>query len=668
MKFSFKQVEMKKNFFIIKIIVFQNTKRSILDRCFLQRRETMKKPFYRKLTIFAAACYLLQVGATTSNGAEVNPQYENRSDIPSQYTWKLEEIYPNQKSWDKDVKSVVSQADQFYRYKGTLSKSASHLKNILEQYSTIMRKHDKIYIYASLKLHTNASNADLQSSTDQADHMSMNVMEKTSWLYTDISKLPTKKLKTYINDPQLSAYKYVLEEMMRTKEHTLPEKMEELLLKTAPIASVPESTFTMLEKDIPFPSFMAASKTALPLNRFNYSTYMESSDRVIREKAFQTYYHTLKQYQDTFAQTLGGQVKASNAYAKIRHYPNAIAASLDSNNIPVRVYGGLIQSVHRGLPLLHRYMAVKKQLLHVSPMHMYDLRAPLSKKDNQYVSFEEAKKRVIDGLSIWGEDYTDVLTKAFNERWIDVYSTQDKHGGAYQWGSYDTHPYVLLNYRGTNDDVSTIAHELGHAMQSYYTKKAQPYLTAGYPTFLAEIASTMNEQLLWHDTYKKAKTKEEKIALLCDRLEGFRTTLFRQTQFAEFEKIIHEKDQQGESLNAEAMSNIYLELNKKYYGPSIVSDPEIAVEWAKIPHLYNNFYVYQYATSFAASIDLTEQILKEGRPAINRIHHHLLTAGGSENPLFILKKSGVDMSTDQPIREAMKAFDETLTELENLLK
>jgi oligoendopeptidase F len=453
---------------------------------------------------------------------------------------------------------------------------------------------------------------------------------------------------------------------VRTKSHTLPKDIEQILAKSTQVAGIPYDTFAMLSKDMKLPTIKDESGKDVPLTSANYSSYMASTNRDIRKAAFDGMYHTLDTFQHTFAQTLSGQVKLDNYYASVRKYPSALTASVDPNNVPPDVYSQLITTVNKNLPLLHRYISLKKKILGLDELHMYDIYTPLAKNDTAYIPYDEAQQIIGDALKPLGDDYVKVLSQAFQNRWIDVYSTDDKQSGSYQLGVYNTHPYVLLNYQGNYESVSTIAHELGHAMQSYYTDHHQNFLNANYPIFTAEVASTLNETLLNKYLYAHANTKQEKMYLLNQYLENFRTTLFRQTQFAEFEKIIHEKEQAGESLNAEALDRIYLDLNKKYYGSDMVSDDQIAMEWARIPHFYRNFYVYQYATSFAASNALAKQVLDQGKPAVERIHDKFLSAGNSAPPLDVLKAAGIDMSSPEPIEQAMKVFEESLNELEKL--
>jgi oligoendopeptidase F len=600
--------------------------------------------------------------------AEQAPVYKSRAEIPEQYKWKLDHIYADKAAWEADVKKVEEMAKAYAKHQGKLADSAAAMKQALDDYVAMMRIFEKVYVYANMSLDVNSANAALQELADSAEKLNTLVSEKTAWMSPEIVAIPDGKMKEFLASKELAEYKLYLEDIVRTKPYSLSKEMEELLAQSSTLANSPGNIYDMLSKDVRFPKIKDEKGKEVQLTRANFISYMESKDRRVRKEAFEAYYQTLEKFQDTFAQTFAAKVKADNFYAKARKYNSALEASLIPNNIPTKVYDELINTVNKNLPLMHRYMELKKKMLGVKDLHMYDIYTPIVPADTKYIPYEESKKMVLDGLRMLGDDYVKVLDEGFKGGWVDVYSTDDKRTGAYQWGAYDTHPYVLLNYQGTLDDVFTIAHEMGHAMQSYYTNKKQPYIASNYPTFTAEVASTMNETLLFKSMYANAKTKQEKMYLLNQYLENFRTTLFRQTQFAEFERAIHEKEQAGESLNAESLKKLYLDINKKYYGPTMISDQEIAMEWARIPHFMNyRYYVYQYSTSFAASQALAKRVLDEGKPAVDRIKTNFLEAGNSAPPIEVLKAAGVDMSTPKPIEDAMKIFEETLTELEKLV-
>ncbi|TPG83628.1 oligoendopeptidase F [Brevibacillus laterosporus] len=594
--------------------------------------------------------------------------YQNRKEIPTIFTWNLANTYPNLTSWEKDKQEVKRLADDFAKHQGKWGQSAKALAQGMEAYSQLMRLLDKVNVYATLNFDIQTADPSAQAILNQAEKIRVYVKEKTAWVGPELILIPDQKMEKFLQAKELAPYKPFIEEKLRTKQHMLPKEQEQLLASFTSLGENPENTYKMLSKDIPLPLIKVESGKMVPLTRTNYATYLESKDQRVRKAAYQAMYQTLEKYQDTLAQTIAGQIKANNLYASNRKYKNALEASLTPNHVPVEVYDQLISTVNKNLPLLERYLKLRKEILSLPELHMYDLYVPLFDRKTEYIPYEQAREMVVKGIMPLGEEYVSHIKMAFDNRWIDVYSTPDKRTGAYQWGAYDTHPYVLLNYQGLKGDVSTIAHELGHAMQSYYTNKAQPYITSGYPIFTAEVASTMNENLLFTSQYKSAQTNKEKMAFLVQNLENFRTTLFRQTQFAEFEKAMHEAEQRGEALQADSLKKMYLDINKKYYGKQVVMDQEIAMEWARVPHFYYNYYVYQYATSFAASVALAKQVEAGGKPEAERYIQTLLSLGSSKPPLIVLKEAGVDMTTAKPIEDAMQVFKERLDELERLMK
>jgi oligoendopeptidase F len=638
----------------------------------------MKKKWLSSVTAVAIALSALSapfiplntktVLAAADTATAAKPTYKTRADIPAAYKWKTEDIYANKAAWDADVKKVRDLAAAFTtKYQGKLGSSSATLKAALDDYTELNRTLDKVYVYANLTFDVGQNNAELQTQMDGADALNSDTTTKLSWFNVELNGISDDQLNKLLAAPELAEYKYYVQDKVRTKAHTLSKELEEALAKTSPLSQNPEDTFTMLAKDIKFPMIKDESGKDVQLTRSNFISYMESKDRNVRKAAFEAYYGTMQKYQDTFSKTLGGEVKSNNINADLHKYSSALESALTPNNVPTKVYDELVNTVDKNLPLLHRYMDIKKKLLGVDTLHMYDIYTPVVEFEGRYIPADEAKQMVLDGLKPMGDEYVNVVKEGLNSGWADFYNTDDKRTGGYQWGTYDTHPYVLLNYEGTYDDVSTVAHEFGHAMQSYYTNKKQNYLNSNYPIFTAEVASTMNENLMFQSMYNNAKTKQEKLYLLNQRLENFRTTLFRQTQFAEFERAIHEADAKGESLNADKLKTLYLDINKKYYGPSMVSDDGIAMEWARIPHFYYGYYVYQYATSFAASTALADQVLTEGKPAVDRIRDNFLAAGNSASPIDVLKAAGVDMSTSQPIQEAMDVFKKSLDEFEKLV-
>jgi len=635
----------------------------------------MKKKLFTSVTAVAIAFatlatpYIpLSTQTVLAAGETAKPTFKDRTEIPAAAKWKLSDIYVDQAAWEADVKKAEELATAFTAHQGKLGTTPAALKKALDDYVALSRVFDKAYVYANLALDANSSNTDLQSNADRADTMLALLSEKTAFISPEIVAIPDAKLKELLAAPELADYKVFIEENVRTKNHTLKQEMEELLAQLSPNSATPNNVYGMLTKDIKYPNIKDSNGKEVPLNRANFISYLESKDRNVRKQAFDAYYGSMTQFQDTLASTLAAHVKSHNISAKVRNYDSAVEAALKPNNIPTSVYDALVDTVNDNLDQMHRYMELKKRLLGVSELHMYDIYTTIVESEDKYIPYEDAKKMVLDGLKPLGKEYADLLQKSYNEGWIDVYSTDDKRSGAYQWGTYDTHPYVLLNYQGSLDDVNTLAHELGHAMHSYYSNKNQAYTNSNYPTFTAEVASTMNEALMFQSMYKNAKTNQEKMYLLNQYLENFRSTLFRQTQFAEFEKLIHEKEAAGESLNSANLKKWYLDINKKYYGNTMISDEGISMEWSRIPHFFRNFYVYQYATSFAASQALAKQVMDEGQPAVDRIRDNFLSAGNSKPPIEVLKAAGVDMSSAQPIEQAMELFKETLDEFEALVE
>lgn len=598
--------------------------------------------------------------------AQNQPNYRTRQDVPDKYKWNLESIYPTRGAWETDCKKVEAMLRDFKRFRGHLNQPVQ-VKAMLDNYAVLSRLFDKVHIYAKLSFDTNTGDAKLQALNDRVEKLATLVGEKTSWVMPELCAIPEPTIQKILAAPELVAYKPFLEDALKTKPHTLSQEMEAVLAQTHPLAKAPEKIYNMLQKDILFPSLRDKNGKEIQLTPGNYGAILQGTDRDLRRRAYELYNRVIEHYQDTYAATFAGEVQANNFAAKVHKYDSALEASLLPNSIPTHVYDQLLKTVHQNIPLLKRYMTLQKKLLQVDELHVYDLYTPIFANDHRYIPFEEAKQMVLEGLKPMGDDYVAVLKQAFDSNWIDVYATEDKRGGGYQWGCYDSHPFVLLNYQGRYDDVSTVAHELGHAMQSYYTQQKQPYLYSGYPIFTAEVASTMNETLMFKSLYQHATTREEKLFLLHQYLETFVGTLFRQTQFAEFEKVAHEKEQAGEALTAEALKKLYLDVHKKYFGNTLVPDPEVGMQWSRVPHFYYGFYVYQYATSFAASTALAKQVLEEGAPAVQRIRENFLEAGSSKPPLDVLKAAGVDMSTSKPIEQAMKVFEEQLNEMERLV-
>ncbi|QFT89701.1 Oligoendopeptidase F, plasmid [Bacillus sp. THAF10] len=593
--------------------------------------------------------------------------YKTRAEIPQEYKWDLQTLYKKESAWKKDVQQVKKMAEQFKRKEEKIVHE-DQLHSLLKEYFALSRKMEKIFVYARINLDVNISDTKAQALAEEGENMMLYVVERTAWFSNEIQEVDKEKWAELMQSETLQPYRNFLKETYDEKNHSLPPDMEQMLIKTLPMVNAPSELFKMMSKDLVLPSFKVNEKE-YELSAPLYAGYMSGKNRDIREAAFKTYYGTLEKYQDTFASMLSNTVKANNFFASTRKYPSSLEAHLEGNQVDPKVYDQLIDTVEEGLPLLHRYLKLKEKYVGIDNMHMYDLSAPSPYTKEEKVPYEVAKKTVINGLAPIGSDYTKALSAGLNANWVDVYHTSGKATGAYQIGSFDSHPYVLMNYQGLPSDVLTLAHEMGHAMHSYFSNKNQPYQDARYVTFTAEVASTLHEHLLHKQLMEEAKTKEEKLHALYQYLEDFRVTLFRQTQFAEFEKIIHQLAQEEQPLHAEALKKTYYDLNKKYYGEAVEVDQEISMEWARVPHFFHSsFYTYQYATSFAASAALAEQLEEEGARAQERIRKELFSAGGSHPPIEILKRAGVDMSKKEPIEESLKRYEELINEFEKLLE
>ncbi|MDY2735474.1 oligoendopeptidase F [Intestinibacter sp.] len=590
-----------------------------------------------------------------------------RQNIESQYKWTIDEMYPEESDLNKDIDKVKSLIENVGTYKGKLSESKENLYDALHTSEEAGRVLEKLYVYTHMKSHEDTRVNANQGKATKIDMLSTELSMATSYMVPEIINIDEAKLNEFLKDEKLSFYKKYIYEILREKPHTLSEKEEEILAAASDLSSVPENVYDMMSyADMQFPEIEDEEGNKVKITHANFSLFLKSKNRRVRKDAFEGLYSVYKQYRNTFASTLYGGVKSEIFYAKIRKYESALQGSLFADNISVDVYENLIKSVSENIPALDKYVDLKKKFLGLDEIHMYDLYVPLTENFDMKIPYEEAKKIVLEALKPMGEEYLSHIQEAFDNGWIDVYENDGKQGGAYSWGCYDSKSYVLMNYHDDLNSLFTLIHELGHSMHSYYSKKTQPYLYSGYKIFVAEVASTLNELLLINYLLKKSDSKEEKIYLLNYYLEQFRTTVYRQTMFAEFEKIVHETVEGGEPLTAEGFTDIYYKLNEKYYGKSCVVDEEIGLEWARIPHFYTNFYVYKYATGFSAASALSKQILEEGEPAVAR-YKEFLKSGGSDYPLNQLKAAGVDMHKKESVDEALSVFAELVDQLEKEL-
>ena len=590
-----------------------------------------------------------------------------RNTIENKFKWTIDEMYPNEEAMDKDIQKLKDLIEESKKYKGTLADSEENLfqaLNISEQASRLLQN---LYVYTHMKSHEDTRINKNQANATKTDMLSTELSMATSYMVPEIIAMDSEKLENYLKTEKLSHYKKYVDDILRLKPHTLNEREEELLAAVSDLSGVPENIYDMLSfADLQFPEIEDEKGEKIRVTHANFSLFLKSKDARVRKDAFEAMYSVYNQYKNTFASTLYGGIKSEIFYAKTRKYESALQGSLFQDNVSVDVYNNLIDAVHENLDTLNDYIDLKKKFLGLDKINMYDLYVPLTENFDMEIPYEKAQEIILEALKPLGEEYLENVKKAFSEGWIDVYGNEGKQGGAYSWGSYDSKSYILMSYKDDLNSLFTLIHEMGHSMHSYYSKNNQPYLYSGYKIFVAEVASTLNELLLINYLLKNASSKEEKVYLLNYYLEQFRTTVYRQTMFAEFEKICHGKVENGEPLTAEDFNNIYYDLNKKYYGESCEVNEDIALEWARIPHFYSNFYVYKYATGFSAASALSKQILEEGDSAVDRYKEYL-KSGGSEFPLDQLRKAGVDMEKKEAVDEALHVFKDLVKQLEKEL-
>ena len=590
-----------------------------------------------------------------------------REEIPQQYKWKMEDLYATNEAWETDFVKLQKGIEELSKFEGILGKSSENLLKMHETCDELNQIAEKVYVYANQRLHENTGNAYYQGLSGKAQMLLVQMGEASSYIEPELLNIPEDKLKEMLQTEGLAKYEVYYNRLLRRKEHILSKEMEELLAGVEEVAEGPRDIFMMFNNaDIKFPVITGENGESVEITHGKYVKLLESQDREVRKAAFQGVYGTYEKFKNTLAATYRANVKQAGFFAKARKYASSLEASLAGSHIPTAVYDSLIESVHAHLPALYKYVKVRKDKMGLEELHMYDLYVPMVGEANKKIPYEEAKDIVLNGLAPLGEDYQALLKKGFDEGWIDVYENEGKRSGAYSWGAYGTHPYVLLNYQDTLNNVFTLAHEMGHALHSYYSDETQDYIYAGYKIFVAEVASTCNEALLIHYLLENSKDDKEKAYLLNYFLERFRATLFRQTMFAEFEKQAHAESEAGEPLTAEVLCDIYYNLNKQYFGDDIVVDKEIALEWFRIPHFYTPFYVYQYSTGFSAAIAISSKILK-GEPGIVEKYKKFLSGGSSMECIDLLKICGVDMTTKEPVEEALKVFESTLEEFSKII-
>ena len=590
-----------------------------------------------------------------------------REEIPQQYKWKMEDLYATDEAWEADFAKLQKGIEEMKQFEGTLGESAENLLKMQQKSDELNLLAENVYVYANQKMHEDTGNAFYQGLAARAQMLMVQLSESSSYIEPEILNIPEEKLEEMLKTEGLQKYETYYRRLLRRKEHILSKDMEELLAGVAEVAEGPKDTFMMFNNaDLKFPVITGENGEPEEITHGKYIKLLESQNRDVRKAAFEGLYGAYGKFKNTLAATYRANIKQAGFFAKARKYESSLKAALDASAIPVEVYDSLIDSVHAHLPALHEYVRIRKKKLGLDELHMYDLYVPMVGEADKKIPYEEGKKIVLEGMAPLGADYQALLEKGFNEGWIDVYENEGKRSGAYSWGAYGTHPYVLLNYQDTLKNVFTLAHEMGHALHSYHSDEAQDFIYAGYKIFVAEVASTCNEALLIRHLLEQSKDDKEKAYLLNYFLEQFRGTLFRQTMFAEFEKLAHAKSEAGVPLTAEVLCDIYYDLNKQYFGEDAVVDEEIALEWARIPHFYTPFYVYQYATGFSAAIAISSKILS-GEPGIVEKYKKFLRGGSSLDCIDLLKICDVDMTTKEPVEEALKVFEKTLEEFSKII-
>lgn len=595
-------------------------------------------------------------------------EVKDRKDIDVKDTWNLESIYANNELWEEDYAALEKDAAEFAKLKGAIEADVSKIPAVLDAYYGLHRRLSKLSVYARMRFDQDTTDSTYQTMSAKIGSLGVNIGAASAFVEPEILSYSKEQLEAAEKENERTAYYgRKIEEMLRGQEHTLDAEKEELLAAAGDMAEAPDDIFSVLmNADMKYPDIVLEDGTHLPLTNSTYISYMESPDRAVREGAFKTLYGQIASLKNTFAAIYRGNLKQAKFYAQSRKYSSARAMYLADSNVPESVYDNLLSAVHEALPMMYRYVAVRKKVLGVDKLHMYDVYTPIVAAQNQTYEFEQAKQMVLEALKPMGEDYLSHAREGLENRWIDIYPNKGKKGGAYSWGCYDSQPFILLNYTKNLDSVFTLIHEMGHSIHSYYSRTAQDYAYSDYKIFVAEVASTCNECLLMHDLLEKTTDKEQRKYLLNHYLDSFKGTLFRQTMFAEFEKTAHDYCAQGKPLTAEALSQMYLELNQKYFGPYMEKDEEIAYEWMRIPHFYTPFYVYQYATGYSAAVALSAKILKEGKPAVDA-YMSFLKGGESKDPIDLLKMAGVDMTTEKPVADALTLFGELVAELEALV-
>jgi oligoendopeptidase F len=599
-------------------------------------------------------------------------QTRDRSQTPDRFKWNLSEIYPSDAAWRAAKEKLAAELPKLRQFQGRLTSSAAVLADALEMQAGFSKELSRLYVYASMLADQDTRDASHEGMRQEMNQLNAAFGAESAYLEPEILKAAQPKIKAFVaSEPRLKVFGFYLDDVFRRQEHTLTDSEEKLLADAGPLAGVPSDVFNIFSNaDFPYPTVTLSDGKSVKLDQAAFGALRALPVRADRQKVMSSFFGALGSFARTYGTSMNGEVQKLWFFAKARKYPSSLAAQLDGPNIPASVYTRLVDGVNRNLPAFHRYLKLRARMMKVDQLHYYDLYAPLVASVDLKYTPGEAQKLVLAAVEPLGSDYQATIGRAFDSRWIDLFPNEGKVSGAYSnGGAYDVHPYMLINYNGQYNDVSTLAHELGHTMQSYYSNKTQPYPLAGYPTFVAEVASTFNESLLIDYMLQQIKDDDTRLSLLGNYLENIKGTVFRQTQFAEFEQRMHEMAQKGEPITGEALARLYLEITRKYYGHDqkvCVVDDYIAHEWSYIPHFYRDFYVFQYATSFTASSALAEKV-KAGDPEARKKYLAFLSAGGSKYPVDLLKDAGVDMTTDEPLDLTIKQMNRIMDEMETIL-
>jgi oligoendopeptidase F len=599
-------------------------------------------------------------------------QERERSAVPERYTWNLADLYPTEDAWRAAKDALSRDLPRLGDYRGRLASSASTLADALDRYYGLGKDLSRLAVYASLLADQDTRDARHEAMDQEMVQLAAGLGEQAAYLEPEILQFPGGTIDRFLStEPRLRIYRFYLEDIARRAPHTLSDREEKLLAGAGPLAANPATVFGILSNaDFPYPSVTLSDGKSVVLNQANFTAYRGVAHRGDRETVMRAFFESLGRFSRTFGTTMNGEAQKLQFYSKARNFPSALAMALDGPNIPLSVYTRLVEGVNRHLPTFHRYLTLRKRMMRVDELHYYDLYAPLVGSVNLSYSPEEAETHILAAVAPLGAEYRSVIERAFKERWIDLFPTPGKRSGAYSnGGAYDVHPYMLVNYNGKYDDMSTLAHELGHTMQSYFSNRAQPYPTADYPIFVAEVASTFNESLLIDDMLRSIRDDDTRLAILGSYLENIKATVFRQTQFAEFELRMHEMAGQGQPLTGDALARLFLDITRKYYGHDqrvCVVDDYIRHEWSFVPHFYRDFYVFQYATSFTASEALAQKV-KSGDAEATRRYLAFLSAGGSKYPIELLKDAGVDMTTDEPLDLTIRQMNRVMDEMDAIL-